>query len=151
GIDDGFFDLGGDSILAIQLKARAQKAGFSFELSDLFDHQTVAALAEVVRNDDAATAATSQPFALIDAADRRRLPDDIEDAYPLSDLQLGILFHSGFEPGSRAYHVVFRATVPLPYDASVMREVLDALSQRHETLRTDYALDRYSEPLQCVH
>ena len=151
GIDDGFFDCGGDSILAIQLKARAQKAGLGFELSDLFDHQTVATLAEVVRSDEAGMVATSEPFALIDAADRRRLPEGIEDAYPLSHLQLGMLFHSEFEPGSRAYHVVFRATVPLAYDASVMREVLDALSRRHEALRTSYALERYSEPLQCVH
>ena len=151
GIDDGFFDFGGDSILAIQLKARAQKAGLGFELSDLFDHQTVAALAEVVRSADTGTAAASETFALIDSADRRRLPGDIEDAYPLSDLQLGMLFHSDFEQGSRAYHVVFRATVPLPYDAAAMRDVLDALSRRHEVLRTSYALDRYSEPLQCVH
>ncbi|MFG1665914.1 amino acid adenylation domain-containing protein, partial [Streptomyces sp. Y7] len=46
GADDGFFDLGGDSILSIQLIGRARAAGLSLSVRDVFEHQTPALLAE---------------------------------------------------------------------------------------------------------
>ncbi|MCQ4122818.1 amino acid adenylation domain-containing protein, partial [Rhodococcus sp. FXJ9.536] len=47
GIDDSFFALGGDSIMAIQLVARAKAAGMFFSPRDVFERKSVAALAEV--------------------------------------------------------------------------------------------------------
>ncbi|MCB5182201.1 condensation domain-containing protein, partial [Streptomyces antimicrobicus] len=47
GADDGFFDLGGDSIVSIQLVSRARKAGLLFTPRDVFEHKTVEALAAV--------------------------------------------------------------------------------------------------------
>ncbi len=48
GIHDSFFELGGDSVLGIQVSARAAKAGFRLTPQQLFEHQTIAKLAEVV-------------------------------------------------------------------------------------------------------
>ncbi|NJC70660.1 amino acid adenylation domain-containing protein [Planosporangium thailandense] len=48
GVDDSFFDLGGDSISSIQLVSRARKAGLLFSPRDVFTHKTVAALAAAV-------------------------------------------------------------------------------------------------------
>ncbi|MEU9609338.1 amino acid adenylation domain-containing protein, partial [Streptomyces sp. NPDC048057] len=48
GIDDSFFDLGGDSIVSIQLVSRARKAGVAVSPRDVFLHKTVEALAAVV-------------------------------------------------------------------------------------------------------
>jgi len=48
GIDDDFHDLGGDSIAAIQIAARAKDQGLEVAVSDLADHPTVARLAEHV-------------------------------------------------------------------------------------------------------
>ncbi|WP_285761098.1 non-ribosomal peptide synthetase, partial [Nocardiopsis ansamitocini] len=45
GVHDNFFDLGGDSIVSIQLVSRARRAGVSLSSKDVFTHQTVAALA----------------------------------------------------------------------------------------------------------
>ncbi|MFC4070636.1 amino acid adenylation domain-containing protein, partial [Actinoplanes subglobosus] len=45
GRHDGFFALGGDSILAIQLVSRARSAGLQLAPRQVFEHQTVAALA----------------------------------------------------------------------------------------------------------
>ncbi|MEO3825210.1 amino acid adenylation domain-containing protein [Actinomadura sp. B10D3] len=45
GVDDGFFDLGGDSIIAIQLVSRARQAGLVITPRDVFQHQTVEELA----------------------------------------------------------------------------------------------------------
>ncbi|MGJ3561972.1 phosphopantetheine-binding protein [Streptomyces sp. INA 01156] len=45
GADDNFFALGGDSILSIQVVARARQAGLTITSRDVYRHQTVAALA----------------------------------------------------------------------------------------------------------
>ncbi|ONF65154.1 hypothetical protein AVR91_0227565, partial [Amycolatopsis keratiniphila subsp. keratiniphila] len=36
GVDDGFLELGGDSIVAMRLAARAAKAGLSLTLAEIF-------------------------------------------------------------------------------------------------------------------
>ncbi|MFE9381464.1 non-ribosomal peptide synthase/polyketide synthase [Streptomyces sp. NPDC006855] len=45
--DDSFFELGGDSIVSIQLVSRARKAGLVFSAREVFQHRTAAALAAV--------------------------------------------------------------------------------------------------------
>lgn len=45
GVDDNFFEAGGDSILALQIVSRAGQAGIHVELKDLFQRQTIAQLA----------------------------------------------------------------------------------------------------------
>ena len=49
GIHDDFFELGGDSILAIRIVARCASRDVAFDLRALFDNPTVAALADHVR------------------------------------------------------------------------------------------------------
>ncbi|HWB36608.1 MAG TPA: amino acid adenylation domain-containing protein, partial [Rugosimonospora sp.] len=49
GIDDGFFDLGGDSIIAIQLVSRARQSGLVITPRDVFQHQTVEELAAIAQ------------------------------------------------------------------------------------------------------
>ncbi|OBH43765.1 non-ribosomal peptide synthetase [Mycobacterium sp. E183] len=46
-IDDSFFDLGGDSILSMQVVARARAAGLACRARDIFVEQTVARLARI--------------------------------------------------------------------------------------------------------
>jgi len=45
--DDNFFELGGDSILSLQVIAKAKRAGLKLLPKQLFEHQTVEALAKV--------------------------------------------------------------------------------------------------------
>ena len=47
GAEDGFFDLGGDSIMSMQLVARARAAGLVFSPRDVFQAQTPAGLAAI--------------------------------------------------------------------------------------------------------
>ncbi|WP_190113396.1 non-ribosomal peptide synthetase, partial [Streptomyces cinnamoneus] len=64
GIDDSFFELGGDSIVSIQLVSRARTAGLLFTPRDVFQHRTVEALAAVAQSADAdADAAPLDPEA----------------------------------------------------------------------------------------
>ncbi|MEQ8997813.1 MAG: amino acid adenylation domain-containing protein [Coleofasciculus sp. B1-GNL1-01] len=47
GVHDNFFDLGGDSILSIQIVARANQTGLNLTIKQMFEHQTIAELAAV--------------------------------------------------------------------------------------------------------
>ncbi|TCO62645.1 non-ribosomal peptide synthase protein (TIGR01720 family)/amino acid adenylation domain-containing protein [Actinocrispum wychmicini] len=49
GIDDDFFTIGGDSMLAIQLTSKAQSAGLPLTPRDLFQSRTIAALAATLK------------------------------------------------------------------------------------------------------
>ncbi|GGX52917.1 non-ribosomal peptide synthetase [Streptomyces noursei] len=59
GIDDDFFTMGGDSIRSIQVVARARTQGVEVTPREVFEHRTVAALAEIAsgRPDGAGTLA----------------------------------------------------------------------------------------------
>ena len=54
GVDESFFELGGDSILSMQVVARARAAGLLCRPRDVFVEQTVARLARVARVTDGA-------------------------------------------------------------------------------------------------
>ena len=54
GVDDSFFDLGGDSVLSMQVVARARAAGVLCRPRDVFVEQTVAGLARVAGVTDGA-------------------------------------------------------------------------------------------------
>ncbi|MDV3136656.1 amino acid adenylation domain-containing protein, partial [Mycobacterium sp. 29Ha] len=54
GVDDSFFELGGDSILSMQVASQARSAGVLCRPRDVFMEQTVARLASVVRVADGA-------------------------------------------------------------------------------------------------
>ncbi len=49
GVEDNFFDLGGDSIVSIQLVSAARKEGVLLTARDVFRHRTVEAIAAVAR------------------------------------------------------------------------------------------------------
>jgi non-ribosomal peptide synthase protein (TIGR01720 family) len=48
GVDDDFFELGGDSLIGLQVIARAGEAGLKLTVGQLFEHPTLRALAVVV-------------------------------------------------------------------------------------------------------
>jgi amino acid adenylation domain-containing protein/non-ribosomal peptide synthase protein (TIGR01720 family) len=50
GINENFFELGGDSILGIQVVARANQAGMNLVTRQIFQHQTIAELAAVAQD-----------------------------------------------------------------------------------------------------
>ncbi|MFL6125110.1 condensation domain-containing protein, partial [Actinophytocola sp.] len=54
GAHDDFFDLGGDSIVAIQIVAEARRIGVPVTLPRVFQHRTVARLAQAIAADTAA-------------------------------------------------------------------------------------------------
>jgi len=151
GIYDNFFDLGGDSILSIKALAKAREHGLNFSVQQLFQHATVARLAQNLFDEQSIAREPTTPFSLISAADRQQLPEDVEDAYPLTMLQGGMIFHSEYSPETAVYHDIFCYELRAPFNLDAMRAAIQEMMRRHAALRTSFDLASYSEPLQLVH
>ncbi len=153
GVHDNFFALGGDSMRSVQVLAAARARGVDFSLQQLFQHQTVAALAPHVRLGERAGSPPlrATPFCMVDEADRRRLPEGLEDAYPLTMLQAGMIYHMTLIPDAPEYHNVDSYHYRGAFDIAAFRRAVEHVVARHPVLRTGFDLSGYSEPLQLVY
>ncbi|MFH8759307.1 amino acid adenylation domain-containing protein [Streptomyces atroolivaceus] len=155
GVHDRFFDLGGDSIRAIRAVGALQGRGLTLSVQHLFTHPTAAGLATVAT--EAAEGGQRhqlvQPFDQLGPADRERLPDGLADAYPLGEVQAGMVYELLADPESNTYQNVssFHFTDDGPFSLPALREAIRRLVDRHEILRTSFRLSGFSKPLQLVH
>jgi amino acid adenylation domain-containing protein/non-ribosomal peptide synthase protein (TIGR01720 family) len=139
GVHDNFFALGGDSILSLQVIARARAQGLKIKPKQVFEQQTIAGLAQLL---DAArcaapASAAASAAATADAVEPPR-PAQRPPRLPLSSAQQRLWFLYRMEPDSAAYNVpgLLRFTGAL--DATALRAAFTALVRRHETLRTTF-------------
>ncbi|MER7766095.1 amino acid adenylation domain-containing protein [Kitasatospora sp. NPDC096140] len=142
GIDDGFFDLGGDSITAVQLAARAVNSGLALTPQDVLTYRTAATMAAVA---DGGRAADLDRSLLTDAGGPA-------EGLPLTPLQRGMLFHSLYadDTGADPYigQMVFDLTGEVALDR--LHAACDALVARHDALRARFDLDELGEARQSV-
>jgi len=167
GVHDNFFRLGGDSILSIQMVARARQAGLVVTPRQIFEEQTIAALAAVATPLAAAEAEqgaveeggplTGFPLAGLDqrALDALvgtgpSLDPTIEDLYPLAPLQQGMLFEGIFAPDSELYFQQLIAELAGPLETGAFVGAWQAVVDRHPALRTAFAWEGLKWPLQVV-
>ena len=117
GVEDRFFDLGGDSIQAIQLVSRARAAGLTISTRDVFVHQTVAGLALVVAQ----------------SADAKIIVHDvgIGEVEPTPIVQW--LRHFGGPVDGFSQTVV--VSVPATADGTRLAAALSAVIDHHDALR----------------
>ena len=149
---DNYFELGGDSIRSIGILSRAQQKGLIFSLSQMLENPTVTGMAAcAAANDGKKEVERTKAFDLVSSEDRAQLPVDVEDAYPIARLQLGMFFHNELNPLSAAYHDVFSFRIQAPFEREKLETALKRLIQRHPILRTSFHIAGFSEPLQLVH
>jgi amino acid adenylation domain-containing protein len=152
GIHDNFFNLGGDSIRSLRMVALAKERGLHLRIQQIFELQTIAELAKtILLADPTSEKLISEPFSLITAQDRERLPEGIEDAYPLTNLQAGMMYHMDLTPDSPTYHNVNSFHLRAKLDSALLRRAIQCSVNRHANLRTAFDMATYSEPLQLVH
>ncbi|WP_131827947.1 non-ribosomal peptide synthetase, partial [Mycolicibacterium fortuitum] len=123
GVDDSFFDLGGDSILAMRVVAAVNTdldAGLA--VRTLFDAPTVAQLAPHVGED-------SDRRAPLAAGERPAL-------IPLSFAQNRMWFLNRFEDGAATYNMPIAFRINGALDLGALESALDDVIARHESLRT---------------
>ena len=138
GARDDFFGLGGDSLLATQLASRLQDAtGVKLSLVRLFQSSRLDEMAAAVE------ATTADP-------ERQPIPRRISPRPArLSFAQERLWFLAHYEPGSPVYNIGRAVRCRGQLDVEALRQALEALVARHETLRTTF---RESEefPVQVV-
>ncbi|MGB5874534.1 MAG: amino acid adenylation domain-containing protein, partial [Bacteroidota bacterium] len=75
---------------------------------------------------------------------------NIEDIYPLSPMQQGMLFHTLLAPHSGMYFEQTRWTLKGEIDITSFREAWRTVMKRHPALRTAFLWEGVDEPLQVV-
>ncbi|HYR06331.1 MAG TPA: amino acid adenylation domain-containing protein, partial [Longimicrobium sp.] len=121
GIHDNFFAMGGDSILAIQIIARAAEQGIKVLPRQMFIHQTIAELAQV------ATAA--QPV----EAEQGPVTGEV----PLAPTQRFFLEQDQPEPNHWNLGLLLESARPVDTDA--LTRAAAALLDHHDALRSRFA------------
>ncbi|MBT2491922.1 amino acid adenylation domain-containing protein [Streptomyces sp. ISL-96] len=153
-VEDGFFDLGGDSIRAVALVGALRAAGLDVAVRDIFDHRTIAGLAGLVAGRGRAVVqAAVEPFELLADGDRERLPAELADAYPMSQTQIGMVVdmlahdrHSNYQNVASS-----RMRDDVSFDLDALRAAAAVVVERHDVLRTSFDLKSSSVPVQLVH
>lgn len=147
GAEDSYFALGGDSMTSVRLRAAARNAGFDLSLRDILSRPVLADMATAL----SPCAAEAEGVGQIVLPGPAELPPGVEDAYPLSAMQAGMIFHSEFSETSSSYQVTFDLELRLPWAPAAFQDAVDELVERHEILRTSFDLHTYREPMQLVH
>jgi len=123
GVHDRFFELGGDSILSIQVVARARRAGFSLSPRDLFERPTIAQLA-----------ATVPMMASADEAEEDRQP------FGLTPIQLRLLDQN--PPNPHHFNQAFWFDLARETRPGALAHALAAVWARHGALRLRFDLEQ---------
>lgn len=140
GRNDNFFNLGGDSILAVRFLANLRDAGFNLDLNDLYLNKCISKLPQKGKRN--AQKVEYTPFSLLGERQLQQLSDrdmTLLDAYPASFMQKGMLLESAKDPS--VYHDIFSYTIHQPFDLILFSSVLANLIKKHPTLRTSIRED----------
>lgn len=139
GIDDDFFELGGQSLLATRLVSRIRATlGIDIPIRAVFDARTVVALSR--------SAATATEPARPTLRTYQR-----PERMPVSYAQQRLWFIERFEGPSATYHVPLPLLVNGDVDIAALRTAINAVVARHESLRTTFNVDGEGLPYQEVH
>ncbi|MEO1619801.1 MAG: condensation domain-containing protein, partial [Cyanobacteria bacterium J06632_3] len=144
GIYDNFFELGGHSLLATQVISRI-RAAYAVEvtLRELFQTPTVAKLAAAVETAQRADSSHSA------TAGTAMLPVDRDQPLVLSSSQQRLWLLEQIDPGSIAYNMPKALRLSGPLNQVALEKALSRLIERHESLRTTFAVDK-GQPVQVI-
>ncbi|QBG54733.1 non-ribosomal peptide synthetase [Bacillus amyloliquefaciens] len=139
GIYDHFFESGGHSLKAMTLLTKIHKQmGVEIPLQYLFEHPTIAALA-----DYAASRNEGPAFSTIEPAEKQA-------SYPLSLAQQRVYIASQFEDAGVGYNMPAAAMIEGALDREKLEHAFSALISRHEALRTSFQSED-GTPRQVIH
>lgn len=130
------------------LRIRGDRSQLSDELVvDIREHKEQ--LVEAIRNFRPTLAPSDTAFVTLNEGERASLPVDAMDAYPLTSLQAGMVFHTQLERFSGVYHDIVVDHVTFPWNQPCFEAALVACIERHPILRSGFRLGG-KRPLQYV-
>lgn len=162
---ENFFTAGGDSITAIKLVHKVNEL-FSARLTipDLYLAETAAKLTLKLKENSNLSSPASHPGQFLAAAATEMAelkdailsggsadPETVEDVFPMSDIEKGMIFYSLKESGA-VYHDQFPYPLHIPgFDFHRFRQAMSLMTRRHETLRSAFDLSGFSQPVRFVY
>jgi amino acid adenylation domain-containing protein/non-ribosomal peptide synthase protein (TIGR01720 family) len=145
GVDDGFLELGGDSIVAMRLAARAAKAGLLVTPAQIFTEKTparLAAAARAVPAEGPVQGPVEGSLLVLTEEDKAELASavpDAEEVWPLAPLQAGLFFQSSMDDQGRdIYQTQWIVELTGPLEVPRLRAVWEAVFARHAELRLSF-------------
>jgi amino acid adenylation domain-containing protein/non-ribosomal peptide synthase protein (TIGR01720 family) len=120
GIFDNFFDLGGDSIISLQVVSRLKKVGYEIKPRHMFEYQTIATIAPVVEKVRMITAQQG----------------DITGNAPLTPIQKWF-FEQGFED-ENFFNQTFVLSSGVRVDEVAIKGAFNAVIEHHDALRARF-------------
>ncbi|MGW0177724.1 condensation domain-containing protein, partial [Rhodococcus sp. NPDC003322] len=139
GLDDDFFELGGNSLIAMRVVSMlSARVDGRVSVRDLFDASTVAGLA--ARVERARGAGSREALVAMPRSER---------PVPLSLAQQRMWFLNQFDPASAAYNIPIALRLRGRLDLEVLGAAVGDLVARHEVLRTVYP-DTEDGPVQVI-
>lgn len=120
GVHDNFFEVGGDSILSIQIIARAKRAGIHLTPQQVFQHLTIAELARVAGS--AAAPRTEQGM--------------VTGEVPLTPIQRW--FFERALPNAHYWNQTYILEAPKDIDVGHLGQALQHLVSHHDVLRSRF-------------
>lgn len=153
-VEDRFFHLGGDSIMAIRLVNAIQRR-FKSQISvhEVYQDDALGKMALLLQKNDAKSnlLLDYQPFSLgCDVELAASLCSSVEDAYPASYLQNGMLLEASLTSDG-TYHDVFCYLVKSPFDEVKFRSIWQQLMHLHPLLRASFHLNGIEGWLVAIH
>ncbi len=140
GVHSNFFEIGGHSLLAVQVVARVRDGlGLPLAIRDLFIHNTIESLAQFLTGQTADDSQALPPVVKREAA----------GAIPLSLDQKPYWFLHQLEGGSHTYNIPFAMRLHGKLDHGALQRAFLALIDRHEALRTRFPVEA-GEPMQEI-
>jgi amino acid adenylation domain-containing protein len=137
GIQDDFFELGGDSLIGLKMAARSRDLGAPVSVDQLFRHRTIHELAATIEQ---AQLAEKIPAIVRVSRDK---------PIPLSFTQQRLWFIDRMAPGGSAYNIPASVRIQGSLDLAVLGRVLQEIVSRHESLRTRIQVVE-GEPRQAI-
>ena len=133
GIEDSFFDLNGDSLIATQILSRV-KAAFSEDLSlrDVLTHLTIAEFSQIVATKIQEIPKESDETLI------QSIPRDIE--IPLSFSQERLWLVDQLSSGSPMYNLTTAVRLTGALNVPALEQSFSEVMRRHEILRTTFGL-----------
>jgi tyrocidine synthetase III len=168
GIEDDFFELGGDSIKILRLMSELRKQlNLKVSFADIYKNNTITKLIDhISHNSDEINRHLSQREALKSLINKEieELKESvlltiseternaIEDIYPMSDIEKGMIYESLADEGSGVYHdIEVHRREFANFNIEKFRQALQLLTAKHSILRTSFNLDDYDKEIQIVH
>ncbi|QWU16643.1 non-ribosomal peptide synthase domain TIGR01720/amino acid adenylation domain-containing protein [Paenibacillus sophorae] len=123
---------------------------FMTELISSFEREIVYVTDHCVNAKHREFTASDFPLVQMYQDELKKLSPLTEDAYPLSPMQQGMLYHALSEDRTSSYHGRLYVTLQGRPDQTVMQKAWDFVVDRHPILRTTYLWEGRNEPIQLV-